>query len=55
MNKLIKLQEGYKSKEEKSVGYSFLDENNTIIMQHPKDNNSIRRLIWSLYLNKNKE
>ena len=46
---LIELPEGYTVEYNKTVGYNFKNEKGWIVVQHPKDNNSIRKLVWIFY------
>lgn len=46
---MIDLPEGYIVKRDRAVGFTFHDETGNIVIQHPKDNDSIRRLIWEIY------
>lgn len=45
---LIDLPEGYTVRYDEDIGYSFIDRRGRIIVQHPKDNDSIRKLVWLL-------
>jgi hypothetical protein len=45
---LIELPKGYTVEYDETVGYSFKNHKGRIVVQHPKDNNSIRKLIWIL-------
>ncbi len=45
---LIDLPEGYTVEYDSVIGYNFKDKRNRIIVQHPKDNDAIRKLVWKL-------
>lgn len=46
--KLIELPEGYTVEYDSAVGYCYKDSRGRILVQHPKDNNSIRKLVLKL-------
>ena len=47
--KYVDLPYGYSVKHNFAVGYEFYDEDGELVMQHPCDNGSIRRLVGSIY------
>ena len=46
--KLIELPEGYTIEYDSVIGYCYKDTNGRTIVSHPKDNNSIRKLVLKL-------
>lgn len=45
---LIELPEGYTVDYDSIIGYLYKDSKGRTIVSHPKDNNSIRKLVWTL-------
>ena|SRR3990167_2270316 len=46
---LIPIPPGYGVRINEAVGIDFVDENGRLVIQHPKDDNHIRRLVWEIY------
>jgi hypothetical protein len=45
----MKLPPKWKVLEDTGVGYEFYDEKNELMLQHPKDNDTIRKYCWAIY------
>lgn len=45
----IELPRGYYIKNDDSVGISYYDDKDNIILQHPFDNINARKLVWDIY------
>jgi hypothetical protein len=54
-NTLRELPEGYIVTYSKAIGYSFINPKGIVIVQHPKDNDAIRSLVWTIHRNMEKE
>lgn len=54
--KLIELPEGFTVEYDSIIGYTYKDKKGRLLVSHPKDNNSIRKLVLLLAdrLEKNK-
>lgn len=46
---LINLPPKWKAIKNDVVGFDFIDEKGKISLQHPKDNNAIRKFCWAIY------
>lgn len=51
---MIDLPPGYTVVADSAVGYSYLDEQGSIVLQHPVDNEAARRLVWREYQKRKK-
>jgi hypothetical protein len=49
------LPEGYTIKYSRAIGYSFINPEGIVVVQHPKDNDAIRSLVWTIHRNMEKE
>jgi hypothetical protein len=45
----LQLPDGYSVIYDDCVGFTFYDETKKPIIQHPYDNNSIRKYVWDVY------
>lgn len=50
MESQVKLPPGYTVRENRLVGFDFLNESGVIVLQHPYNSNTARRLVWEIYL-----
>jgi len=53
MPDLIALPEGYTVRENRMVGYDYLDPQGDIIFQHPIDDNAARKAVWMIAKKRN--
>lgn len=49
------LPDGFTVRYSRVIGYSFIDPKGIVVVQHPKDNDAIRSLVWTIYRNMEKE
>jgi hypothetical protein len=45
----IDLPEGYTVREDSVVGVSYYDDQGQIVMQHPRDSDSARKMVWKVW------
>jgi hypothetical protein len=45
----IDLPEGYTVREDSAVGVSYCDDQGHIVLQHPRDSDSARKMVWRIW------